>query len=140
MASILTSAEYVEVRAAIGTDVSPRDLSNAVIKLDLYQGAAERWARSIDATADSRQGDELRTLKTAIVLKTASLILPAFPHLVSEDFGEGESVRRQPVNIEERATKLAQRAQDTIGQLVAQESKPLNLPTMFTAAKGRRGL
>lgn len=140
MASILTSAEYAEVRAAIGTDVSARDLPNSIIKLDLYQGVAERWARGIDAAIDTRQGDDLRIIKTAIVLKTASLILPAFPHLVSEDFGEGESVRRQSVNIEERAAKLAQRAQDAIGQLVTQEAKPLNLPTMFTVAKGRRGL
>ncbi|MGE0131872.1 MAG: hypothetical protein AB7U82_27630 [Blastocatellales bacterium] len=140
MPAILTNAQYVEVRAAIGVDISARDLPDRIIKLDLYQGEAERWARKLDVDASTRTGDTLRQLQTAIVLKIASVIIKAMPHLLEESFAVGENSRRQEVDVDARAEELAMRALDTInGYLNPDNVTESALPVFFDKACGRRG-
>jgi hypothetical protein len=138
-AAILTNSLFPEVRAAIGTDIGKRALPDKTIVLDLHKGEAERWARKLDTKWAERTGDELRQLQTAVVLKTASLVIKTMPQLLEERFGASEGFRRQAVDIDAKSEELGARALATInGYLNPDNVTELSLPTFFSKACGRR--
>lgn len=139
---ILTPTEFDLVRAAIGVDVNARKLPNKIIAMDIYQGAAERWALLVDATATTRTGEQLKALKSAIALKTASLLIKALPILTREEFRLGEGFQRQTVDVNKRSDDLAAQALETINSYVkpTEEQRTATLPVFFDSAKGSRGL
>lgn len=139
--AILTTAQYPEIRAAIGVEVNSRVLPDKVISMSIYLGAAERWALTVDADAATREGDELITLKSAITLKTASLLIKAMPMLLREEFRLGEGFQRQKVDVKERADDLAAQALDAINSYIepTEDERTAVLPVFFDVASGTRG-
>ncbi|HMV50853.1 MAG TPA: hypothetical protein PLD20_24410 [Blastocatellia bacterium] len=111
---ILAEENFEAVRMAIAVELSEDDLPNAVIALPIYQGVAERWARSVDSTIETRlqngTEDEKAAALNGVIFKTASLLVSALPFLQREEFGPGEGFTRQKVDKGQLAESLAARA------------------------------
>lgn len=112
--AILAEEDLDAVRWAIAVELTADDLPNHVITLPIYQGVAERWAKSVDPTIEDRLAngtqDQKNAALNAVIFKTASLLVSALPFLQREDFGPGEGFTRQKVDKGELAESLAARA------------------------------
>lgn len=142
MAAILHEEDFEMVRKAIGVEVKARILPSPTIALPIYQGAAERWARETDPNLDENLTDEKKAqvIKNAVALKTASLLVIAFPFLMQEQFGRGSGFTRQAVDRDQLAESLASRAGDELNSYLnpGGNSTASFLPA-FALASGRRG-
>lgn len=144
MAAILSEDNLEMVRKAIGVEVDARVLPDSTIGLPIYQGAAERWARGLDSTLDTKLAGSDEDIKAAIInavaLKTASLLVMAFPFLTQEQFGHGSGFTRQTINKEQLAESLASRAVEEINSYLNPTGTPASafLPA-FTVARSCRG-
>lgn len=144
MAAILGEPDFELVRKAIGVEIKERALPNSTIALSIYRGAAERWARATDPNLETNLAGDNEDIKAAIVnavaLKTASLLVIAFPFLTQETFGRGSGFTRQAIDKEQLAESLASRASDELQSYLnpGGTSTASFLPA-FTVAPGYRG-
>jgi pyrrolidone-carboxylate peptidase len=84
---LLTAADFPEIRAAIDIDLDAEDVPDAIIALDLYQGAGERAVLVLVPEADGLAGDELARARTAAILFTAALVTQGLPRITQERIG-----------------------------------------------------
>lgn len=143
---ILAEENFDAVRMAIAIELTEGDLPNAVIMLPIYQGVAERWARGIDPTIETRlqtgTDDQKTAALNAVIFKTASLLVSALPFLQREEFGPGEGFTRQKVDKGELAQSLAARAAAELDSYLnpdGNNSKTAAFLPVFSVAPGYRG-
>lgn len=135
----LAAPRYPDVRSALSVKVTVSQLPDAVIGSDLYAGAAVRWGRGMMPTYDALTDDDKATVDSAVVLYCASLIAPAMPDIVGQDWAN-LAVRMQPMDWRKRAVELLGRAQMEIAGIVeAAEATADDMPSLFVRASGGRG-
>ena len=142
---ILTNPDLESVRKAIGIEVTTTQLPDATIALAIYEGAAALWAKSVDpdvmTTFANGTTDQKQHITNAVILKTASLLVRAFPFLQEESFGLGHSFKRAAVDKEALSDSLASRAYEEMSAyLNTDTTKPsvAYIPA-FAVAPGYRG-
>lgn len=136
--AILTSNDYPAIRAALDVQLDADDLSDDVIAMDIYIGAAELWIADRDSLSATRTGNELTHIRAATIYYTASLLAPALPRLASESL-EDAQVQWQKQDWAQLASELQQRAETHLQAVLdASEDAPLR-PTMFARVSGIRG-
>ena len=137
---ILGEEDFDSIRLAISTDLTEDDLPDTTIALPIYLGAAERWAKSVDPSIDTRTDDKLEAAQNAVALKTASLLIVALPILQREEFALGEGYTRQKVDTDQVSKSLAARAQAELDSyLNAGSTTTATYLPAFTVAAGNRG-
>ena len=82
--TLVTFADYAAVRAAIRIDLTAAALSDEVIALSIYQGAAEAEILRRVPGAASYTGETAQRVKSAAILLTASYLVMAVPLAASE--------------------------------------------------------
>lgn len=138
MAPLLTSADYIAIRAAIDITLDSTMLPDATIALDLFIGAGMRDVLAVDTTAESRTGDELQHAKTAAILFTAARLIGALPQITSEESPE-HSYKRQNVDTAARASELRGMASAELDAYLDPGDAASDRPTMFATGRGYRG-
>lgn len=136
--ALLTSADYVAIRAMIDITLDSTTLPDAIIALDAYLGAGMRDVLALDPTAESRSGAELQHAQTAAILFTAARLVGALPQLTRESFGN-HSYDRKAVNATDRAAELRALASAELDAYLDTGDATSDRPTFFTVASGRRG-
>lgn len=142
---ILMTPDCESVRKAIGIEVTTAQLPDAVIALAIYEGAASLWAKTVDpdvmAKVAGGTDDQKAHITNAVVLKTASLLVKAFPFLEEESFGLGHNFKRAKVDKEVLSDSLASRAyEEMAAYLNTDTTKPsVAFIPAFTVAPGYRG-
>lgn len=137
--AILTAADYPAIRAAIDTSLTPEDLPDGVIGLDIYAGDAQREVRRRVPGAEELAGDEAAEARAAAVLLCAALLVPAVPQIVGESHGD-DTYSRKLADPATLAAELRARALDKLAALVTPDQAPeRHRPTLFRTAGGRRG-
>lgn len=142
---ILTTPDLESVRKAIGIEVTSSQLPDTVISLAIYEGAAALWAKGVDpdvlTTFASGTDDQKAHITNAVVLKTASMLVKAFPFLEEESFGLGHSFKRAKVDKESLSDSLASRAYEEMSAyLDTDDTKPsVAFIPAFAVAPGYRG-
>lgn len=137
--AILNSTHYPAIRMALHSSMTTEMLPDAMIALNIYQGAAEAEILRRDPNAASRTGAELIIVQNAVVLLVASLLAPAVELMQSEYIpGGGYRYQRPEVNWKERAGLLRQRAESELSTLLSPSAPSLSArPTLFTVASRR---
>jgi len=138
LTTLLTSADYPSIRAAIETTLDSATLPDAIIALDLYVGAGMRDVLLIDPLAESRTGTALLHAQTAAILFTASRLVGALPQITLERFPDHE-YRRREVDPQIQADTLRTRAEAELDAYLDVGDLFSTRPTRFTVATGRRG-
>ena len=82
--SLLTSADYPAVRAALDVHLDSTLLPDSIIALNIYQGAAEMEVKRRDPLAETRTGDDATRVRLAAIYLCAAALAPAIPRLVSQ--------------------------------------------------------
>lgn len=139
MALTLNSAT---VRAALDPRLLEKDLSDSVIALSIYSGAAKSEILRRFPTADQASGDDETNLNAAWALLTAAEIAPVLPRLVQVNFGIGAGgYRRNEINTDDLVSELRSKAERHLGNVVnvSEVEVELRIPTVFGRASGRRG-
>lgn len=147
MPTILTSADFDEVRQQIDTSLDDSDVSNPTIGMDTYQGRAEDWVIGRDANAlnyliggSSPNATKAKYVRRAAVYYLAALLCPVVPAIKRDKFGQGDDFERVPFNAEKRAAELFALADGAMDAYLEAQPQAVQLPTVFTLAQGRRGL
>lgn len=86
--TLLTSADYPAIRAALDTSLDATLLPDAIIALPTFLGAAELEVAQRDPAAGTRTGDDLARVKLAVVYLCAANLAPSVPRLTSSDAGD----------------------------------------------------
>jgi hypothetical protein len=136
--SILTSADYPQVRAAISVEWDAKMLPDSIIALPAFQGLAERWAKERVLAWATVTDCQLERLKLAICLKTAALLIPSLPHTTQENFNGEGSFTKVTVDWVKRAAELHGQAENEISGILGEPIPPdqvlaQRLPTFFTS-------
>ncbi len=128
--TIIATSDYPAVRAAIDIYLDAQTLPDAVIALDIYQGAAERVVMARVPGWETLQGDDLARVETAVVYLTASLICPAIPAIFRETMPDYayQAHRADPAT---QAAQLARRAEQALFPLTG---PAVAMPPFFTLA------
>lgn len=138
---LFTSTDYPEVRAAIDTTLTDKQLPDATIAFDIHHAAAESMVTDFHADALSETGDNLTRCKRAAILFCAALLCPSVVRLTSVNSqARGHSFSQQTFDPEEKAAELKARAYANLEEVVAPSETAQGRPTMFKAVSGQRGL
>lgn len=135
---ILTSAEYPAIRAAIDTSLDSALLSDAVIGLSIYLGAADLEVKQRDPSWATRTGDELTHLTNAAIYLTAARLVPVIPNIIAETFTDHD-YRREKLDVAALVADLRAKAAEELAAITEPNDTTPSRPTMFTLARGRRG-
>jgi hypothetical protein len=117
----LGTSEYESARKLVDTSLTADQLPDTTLALDAFGGAAVRWVETRTSNADD-------DAKMAAVYKLASIVLPAFPRLLSES-NAGYSYSQQQANIEKRVAQLLELAEDSIARSEAEN--PTDVGTAY---------
>lgn len=141
--AILEPSDNGAIRAAIDLKLRPADISDDIIKLDIYAGAADQDVLDLDPDAEGRSGTpaEWERIKRAAIYFCAARLCPAVVRLTSVNIQVRDmSYSRQAFDPEKRAAELRQMATEEIAAILTPSEVTPNRPTMFTVASGTRGL
>lgn len=138
---ILTSDDFPAVRAALDTELSAQDLPDAVIKQDVFLGAAEAELLERVPDAAERLGAELKRVKRALVWLTAAYLAPSVVRVTTMSIQTRDmSYSRQTFDPEEKEAELRRRAEKEIDALLdAGGTTAARTPVVFALASGSRG-
>ena len=134
--AIFSLTEHAAVRAAIDISLDSATLSDDVIQLEIFQGAAEADLLQRDPDAATRTGEEAARIRRALVLLTAAKIAPALPAYTSETLG-AYKYSRPEWDGTKRAAELKALAERELAVLLEDDGYPL--ATTFARASGTRG-
>lgn len=137
--SLITASDYDAVRKALDVELDADTLSDDVIGLDIYAGAAERDVLARDPLAAVRSGVDAQRVRTAVILYTAAYLAPVLPRLTGEHHAD-YSYTRQAIDPDELAGTLRARANQELA-IILEPNVPVTAsrPPMFMAIAGRRG-
>lgn len=126
------------VRAAIGADIEAVNLSDAIIALDIYSGAAIFEVQQKDPLWAMRTGNDQTRLNRAADYLTGARAVYAIPAIKSEKY-ETQSYDRTPLDPNAVAARLTEWAEAEIAIVTGETSSTDAMPTMFSLACGGRG-
>jgi hypothetical protein len=131
----------VEVRASIDLTYGEETIPNVIINLQSFGGEAERWVKSRAVNINDMTADQGAALLLAKTKKTAELLVPQIPNLISERGETGESYTREPLNIPETVARLSAEAERylAIANGVNLTVVSGGAPRVFGLAHGSRG-
>ena len=127
----------IVVRAAIDISLTEAELSDTIILLPIYRGAAVLEVQRRVSNAEDLAGEAQQRLRNALNLTTAALIVKAMPQIKRARTAEGDEFER----VVEAAPdeRLWQRAAEEISAIVGEDADTATQPTMFSLARGYRG-
>ena len=134
--SLLTSADYPAIRAALDVHLDSTLLPDSIIALNIYQGAAEMEVKRRDPLAETRTGDDATRVRLAAIYLCAAALAPAIPRLVSQTL-DGHTVTVDGAtwrDLAERLTALAYEHLQTVTSATLQVGA-----FHFARASGGRG-
>ncbi len=138
--TILSTADYPAIRAALDVSLNEQLLPNATIGQGIFLDAAEAELLRRVPTAASMTGDNLARVKRALVWLTAAYLAHSVVRITSLSVQTRDlSYSRQTFEPDEKAAELRARAEGEIGQLVEPAAATPTRPVMFTLAPGYRG-
>jgi len=138
--TILSSADYPAIRAALDVSLNAQQLTDATIGQDIFVGAAEAELLRRVPDAASRMGDDLKRVERALVWLTAALLAHSVVRITSMSVQTRDlSYSRQSFDPERKAAELRGRAEAEIVMLLTPGEATPSRPTMFTVAAGYRG-
>jgi endonuclease/exonuclease/phosphatase (EEP) superfamily protein YafD len=145
--TVLTPADYPQIRAAIDATLTPKTLPDSTIAMDIYSGRAEDWVQAHSPAAYAAYVDPPATpvdvaLHRAAIFATAALIATAQPLLVTETFGGQYSYRRNerdPATLVGDLWTLANEQIGLAGGETPVPQSPGGGKPFFTLAYGGRG-
>lgn len=138
MAFILSSTQYVSVRAVIGLDTDAVNLPDSILNLSVYKGEAERY---IMRNLTPLQYNNVTWADEAIYAATlylASLVVPSLRVIQSERIAGGD-LTYSSVNLEKLAQRLAAQAAARVSEIqtalpTATPVTPVQSPHFFGKA------
>jgi hypothetical protein len=137
---------YDAVRAAIDISLSGGSLPDDIIKMSIYQGAAENWVLARDPNAgnykeggSSPDAGKYSRVMNAVIYKTASLLCPAVPAITRDGLSSDEGYTRQALDTATRAQELADLATAELSAYLVAEPTTAVLPPFMSVARGYRG-
>lgn len=138
--AILTSADWPAVRAALDTELDTNNLTDPVIALNIYSGAADQDVLKLDPDAESRIGDDGDRIKRAAVFfcaarLTSVVFQPTSVSALTRDL----RYQRQVAKAEKRANELRGMAVEEINEVLVPGGLATSMPRMFSAVSGTRG-
>jgi hypothetical protein len=143
--TLLTPAQYADVRAAIQVDLTADDLPDSIIGQDQFAGAAERDVLRIAQQAPSnvpmppgRGTPEFQMLVTASVQFCAARLMHSIPSMRMEMFADSRFMQ-QPMDWDKRAMQLVQRGMGSIAGSLNLSLADLLFPSAMALANGGRG-
>jgi len=139
MTALLTTTEYPAIRAAIDTSLDTTVLPDSIIALDIYAGAARRDVLLLDATAESRTGDEFQHARNAAIYFCAARLIGALPQISRETSFDGSGYQRQAIDTTARAAELRGQASAALDAYLDSGDAASDRPITFAAGCGQRG-
>lgn len=136
--SILTSADYPEIRSAIDATLDATMLPDAQIAFDSNVGEAEREVLTRDPLALTRIGNDGARVRLAAIYLTAARLVVTLPVVTAEQLAD-ERVTRQAWDPVARAAALRGMASDLFGAYLEPSSPAALVPFAFATMCGRRG-
>lgn len=135
----LTNLDYPEVRAAIQMGLGSSKVTDDVIAMSIFQGDAEDEVKRRIPTWETKLGDD--RIRRAAIFLTAARIAPRMTEIIQADaINEAASWRKNATDWGAVAADLQKRADDLIGQVIAEDVTTTPRPfTFFTVASGTRG-
>jgi hypothetical protein len=139
--SIITSADYPEVRAALDTELNVQVLPDAIIAQSIYHGAAEQDVLDLDPNAESRTDEtEIAREKRACIYFCAARLAAAIIRITSISVQARDISYSKPTfDPEQRAAELKAMAEEEIAAILTPSETSPQRPTMFAVASGYRG-
>lgn len=141
MPTILTPADFPEVRAALSPDLGKDELPDAIIGRDVYQGAAEAEVLAIDPAAlvHTDPADQAHVRLATIYLTAARLAL-RLTQITSEKFTQ-YAVTIVPKDLNALYSFLRSQALDELAAIsTVPDTLPSSvLPIPMVLASGGRG-
>jgi hypothetical protein len=138
MAELFAADTAAQVRAALDLSLGSDALSDSIINMGIYLGAAqaELVQRDPDALAHTDAADILNA-KNALVYLTAARLAAVLPDILSEQLGDYRYTR-SAWNAAAQAARLRALADIAIAAIVEPDGMLLP-PALFTLATGGRG-
>lgn len=144
--TILTSADWNEVRQQIDTSLDADDVPDATISMDTYQGRAEDWVIGRDANAlnyltggSTPDATKAKRVRRAAIYYLAALLCAVVPAIKRDRFGQNDDFERVPFDASKRAADLFGMADGEMDAYLVSQPQAVQLPTVFALAPGRRG-
>ena len=138
--AILIQTDYPAIRAAIDVSLGESDLTNSIISQTIYKDAAEQDVLDIDASAESRTGENANRVKRAAIYFCAARLCPAVVRITSLSTKVGDmSYSKQTFDPTKRAKELREMAEDELAEVLTPAEETPNRPTFMTVASGTRG-
>lgn len=138
--TLITSADYPDVRRALDASLDATTLPDAAIASPVYQGQAELdvLARYPDAAAAT--GTAALQVKIATILLTAAYMAPAVPLIVREQ-DKDYSYQRQAIDWLDAQERLRARAEQVLSGLAGETVTSGDFAgVLFARASGCRGV
>ncbi len=137
--AILTSVDYPAIRAALDTELTAQQLTDAAIEQDIFLGAAEAQLLARVPTAASMTGEDGKRVKRALIWLTAAMLAHSVVRVTTMSIQTRDmSYSRQTFDPDEKAAELRRRAEVEIGALLEPAETRTRAP-VFTLAPGSRG-
>lgn len=135
---LYTAATAEQVRAVIGVDLSSTEISDDVIGLPVYAGAAQAELLLLDPLASTYTTDpKLGNAQRALIYLIAARIAPTISPVQSEQLGDYRYTM-QPYDGEKDAARLRGLANEAIAANIT-TSGMISPPTIFATVRGQRG-
>ena len=129
---------FDSVRRAIDVDLTDEELVDEVIADDIYLLRAAQHVLTLDPDAESRTGDAESAIQLATVFMLASLLIPAMPTIVSEQFVDYR-VKFDQFTQMQKIQSLRDAAAEQISLAIGDDARgPYARPVGFTLAAGGR--
>lgn len=136
--TLINYTHFDLVRAALGLEVDETVVSDDMIALPIYQGAAESEILRRDPSAATRTSAAGQHIINAAIYLTAALIAPAMTQLKRESFGDYSYA--VTADWTKRAAELRSLCERELAAVLdANNTATYTRPTMFAAASALRG-
>lgn len=138
--TIITSEHYNEIRAAIDVSLTKARLSDDIICMPIYAGAAEQDVLNIVPDALSKTGDDLIKIERAAVFFCAARLVHSVVQLTSVAISVRDMNYSRPAyDPDERKAALVAMANSELLSIIEPNETTHSMPTMFATVCGRRG-
>jgi hypothetical protein len=138
--AILTSADWPAVRAALDTELDTNSLTDAVIALNIYSGAADQDVLALDPDAETRTGEAANRIQRAAVFFCAARLAPVVLQVTSLSTTTRDlRYNRRLAEAEKRANELRGMAVEEINEVLVPGGLAESMPRMMSSVSGIRG-
>lgn len=119
--AIITAADYPQIRATLDVSFSETDLSNDIIKMSIYSGAADQdvidRVSNAEALVSAGGTDAKKIKRAAILFCAARLVMAVFQAESVTTTARDLNYSRPTFNPEKRKAELIEMAEDQLEDL-----------------------